>query len=807
MTEPNFSMVHNTELCEEEIIDGFAIYAFLSYSDCEESARQQEGSDDTEEDESIGECSRTPKSAGSFRYVSNYRQRRRSRSDSRSSMGDSSNLNGSLFLESKNNNVYHRSVRRKKPGRPRGSIGRHKVQIKHQIFSDLCNPTVDTHQLSCLYDDYLQDRLREEEENKYKYAVPISMDESYVNSSLNALDSSYIKETPCIQIENIKKELTPDIDVAGDSENKQESPSKLSVIAESDADVMEMSGKQKREIRLPARYHQPGHLMGSQWVMTEHNSDDKLPKKRMRLEGVFDAKNSHSLEQNIRSFTLSSEPSAHLLQQDQPHRDYSQNQEQLPPQHQPLQQYQPLQQQQVLQQQPLQQQPLQQQPLQQQPLQQQPLQQQPLQQHPLQQQPLQQQPLQHHILQLQSLQQKPLLQQFIPVHQLLHQTIQQAQQQELLNQPLQYQSHLKPLYSCENQRIIPYSAITINLDRTKEEEKSLSSDLYHESRESVTNVKDVPKLSSTNKVCPSHFSQLRLHHEKLERIQLLRKQQEIGVKMRGNTFDAITENILKDHPYVNQNVYQNVSQAINIVSPTIQSVTNNIVLIPSSSLSSCSSISHFNQQSLSTTNDSFNEEQSSNNSSNPNMDTSDPQKNAKLQELRQLYRDLYFENKPERRLIYAKSRIKPRVNKKAEVEEGIRVIEKLTKREKQLEYIKTLLTMWNKKLTLAAKVISDKGVIPKAIDVVQDVLKTYQTSKSYRVTEAWDTMNKSKTSSLVNTINTDSSQNDIKPEPSSRSDVSVIKSTGSTVNRIVVNPPSHPQNFRNRVISMAILDI
>lgn len=33
-------MVHNTELCEEEIIDGFAIYAFLSYSDCEVSTSE-----------------------------------------------------------------------------------------------------------------------------------------------------------------------------------------------------------------------------------------------------------------------------------------------------------------------------------------------------------------------------------------------------------------------------------------------------------------------------------------------------------------------------------------------------------------------------------------------------------------------------------------------------------------------------------------------------------------------------------------------------------------------------------------------
>jgi len=70
---------------------------------------------------------------------------------------------------------------------------------------------------------------------------------------------------------------------------------------------------------------------------------------------------------------------------------------------------------------------------------------------------------------------------------------------------------------------------------------------------------------------------------------------------------------------------------------------------------------------------------------------------------------LYFENKPERRAECAQKGIKPRVNKREVVEEGIEVIEKLKKRDKQLEYLKKLLNMWNKKLNLAHKVIHEKG--------------------------------------------------------------------------------------------------
>ena len=84
-------------------------------------------------------------------------------------------------------------------------------------------------------------------------------------------------------------------------------------------------------------------------------------------------------------------------------------------------------------------------------------------------------------------------------------------------------------------------------------------------------------------------------------------------------------------------------------------------------------------------------------------------KNLKLMQLRELYRRLYFENKPERRAECAQKGIKPRVNKREVVEEGIEVIEKLKKRDKQLEYLKKLLNMWNKKLNLAHKVIHEKG--------------------------------------------------------------------------------------------------
>ncbi|XP_053208556.1 uncharacterized protein LOC128392546 [Panonychus citri] len=728
MTEPKFSMVHQADLYEETIVDGFAIYAFLSYSDCEESARQQDCLDDTEEEESVNGDKKTQPTVGRSPSSVGYNNGQRSRSDSRSSIGDTPN--GSIYLENGKNMLFHRSVTRRKAGRPKGGHRRSKVQIKHEIFNNLCDPSIDAQQFSCLYNDYLQARFKEEEKNKYKFTLPKSMDENFINLSLNALDSSLVKEKPSFKVEKIKKELkngTEDEDISDDYHSKKGSFDKIPETGENVTDLTEMiSRHSKREIRLPARYHQSGILMGSQWIIPDYGQDERTPKKRIKIEEVDESK--PQIETQMRTQTSVIHHKSEQLQR-QPL-----SQPQIQPQHN----------------------------------------------------------LQASVNPQSSPSPQPQLQQ-------------KSQPQQNPPPLLHKHSHFKPLYSCENQRIIFPTSNSSNLDRTSEDDKSLSSDLFNEPRESVTNVDDLPNLNSPTKTCPSHVSQLKLHQEKLERLQLLRKQQEICGKFRDNN-STVINNSSKDYPYQESTV----DMIMSIVSPADRSELNNIDAPPSPPFCASPELSLQNSQSSSMV-PILNPNSSRSSSDSPTpMDNSDvqDQKSPRQQQLRQLYRDLYFENRPERKLIHAKSRIKPRVNKKSEVEEAIKVIEKLNKRNKQLDYIKSLLIMWNKKLVLAAKVINDKDVIPKGVDIVRDVLKTYQASKSYKLTQAWDSLNKPKTPASSIAISSFVSeppqllqpcQPPSSPQPPQASQTpqlsrqlvrpgsSVIKTTGS-LSRIVMNP-------------------
>lgn len=108
-----------------------------------------------------------------------------------------------------------------------------------------------------------------------------------------------------------------------------------------------------------------------------------------------------------------------------------------------------------------------------------------------------------------------------------------------------------------------------------------------------------------------------------------------------------------------------------------------------------------------------------------------------LKALHELYRSLFMECKPERKLHYQRKGIKPRVNKLLAVEEAITVIKKHQRRAKQLDYIHKLLSLWHKKLDVCHKVIT-KQVVPEPnskkdiITVVTDVLEAYQGSVCYR---------------------------------------------------------------------------
>ena len=104
-----------------------------------------------------------------------------------------------------------------------------------------------------------------------------------------------------------------------------------------------------------------------------------------------------------------------------------------------------------------------------------------------------------------------------------------------------------------------------------------------------------------------------------------------------------------------------------------------------------------------------------------------------IYELKELYRNLFFINRPERRPYYQKMGMKPRVNKQLVLEEAIDVIEKEEKKFRQLQYAHKLSILWQRKLYLCKKVITGETKIPNAslkdiIESVEKVLKTYQDS-------------------------------------------------------------------------------
>jgi len=104
-----------------------------------------------------------------------------------------------------------------------------------------------------------------------------------------------------------------------------------------------------------------------------------------------------------------------------------------------------------------------------------------------------------------------------------------------------------------------------------------------------------------------------------------------------------------------------------------------------------------------------------------------------IYELKELYRNLFFINRPERRPYYQKMGMKPRVNKQLALEEAIDVIEKEEKKLRQLQYAHKLSILWQRKLHLCKKVITGETKIPDAslkdiMESVEKVLKTYQDS-------------------------------------------------------------------------------
>lgn len=535
-------------------------------------------------------------------------------------------------------------VKRKRPLKSKKtSLTPKQQKVKHEIYTEVCNPIISTHRLECLYNEYIDETLREEARNKPKYILSPTMDENHVNNSLRALDSSLIKSrstmstsasstiaacneifrdsprlrynngincnikststtttaTATIKKEKISPEEMEDAKINADDHLHVASPGR-----ECEADITEMiSRHSKREIRLPARYHQSGFLMGTQWIIPDYESSDKTAQsKRLKIEENNDHTYSLTNHQNSSVLPTSSSPSSTLST------------------------------------------------------------------------------CSYYLI--------------------------------------------KPLNSCENQRLSTSSkhsqatATSASIPAGKRSSATISRNIEGNvkrsiSTESVNNNRSFDAGSEMlNKVnaCknnPSHSYQLKLHQEKLDKIQKLKQlgvcdgskdEHSLSLTNNSNTKGSSSRESCKKLI-----TYSRTSAS----SPSRHSSTSCSASAPSlaSSLNS-SKVSPIKNDS---NNNMVHHNHTNNSVTNASSDSNS--KDAKLKELREAYRLLFFENKPERKQDYQRTRIKPRVNKKAAVEEAIKTIETLTKRQKTLEYIKKVLTMWNRKLTIAAKVIDDKGKI------------------------------------------------------------------------------------------------
>ncbi|XP_074592957.1 uncharacterized protein LOC141848791 isoform X2 [Brevipalpus obovatus] len=575
-----------------------------------------------------------------------------------------------------------------------------KQKVEHQLYTspvseDLLNPD----KLESLYQEFADQCCLEKSSNKICNDFSPTMDRGFVLTSLKALDSGYVRVSKAKEVSNIcstptniskssdslstascsapcsnfslldqttvsnsqansldsnnfnfvKKDYIPN-----DASGKQQPISSFKDIGSNELSECDdltrktdelsqkgVSGRHsKREIRLPARYHHSGFLVGNQWVIPEYDISDKMPKKRSKTEDSAKITSFSTFDISFPSDIPTSSPTSSSSSfVSNSHHSHSNS------------------------------------------------------------------------------------------------------------------NMVKPLNSCENHKfspqnqiLLPYmsllerkscdsdgnrDAINCSESRNKRAASELNAD-YEISSDRVNN-----KLNnSSSKDNSSHRLQIKLHEEKLEKLLML-KQKASPIPCNNSKVSespTSTSSFSTSSPTVKGAAIVSLSSKIHnserlpnhefSMIASHSQLSSTIITSRASHMESvCYPMKSTNR--YDNTNESWNKE--------TKVAESDI-KNCKKQELREAYRNLYLENKPERKSACLKSRIKPRVNKKAAVEESIRIIKNLTKREKQLEYIKKLLTAWNRKLTMAATVINDKGH-PKAADVVNNVLKTYQSSWSCKVSE------------------------------------------------------------------------
>lgn len=108
---------------------------------------------------------------------------------------------------------------------------------------------------------------------------------------------------------------------------------------------------------------------------------------------------------------------------------------------------------------------------------------------------------------------------------------------------------------------------------------------------------------------------------------------------------------------------------------------------------------------------------------------SNKEKEMKLLILKELYRQLFYANQPDRMEYYTKRLIKPRVNKSEVVEEGVKCIKALEKEQKSFVSANNVLISWNNRLKLCLKEIeqSNYQLNQSKIDDFNNLLHTYRT--------------------------------------------------------------------------------
>lgn len=121
-------------------------------------------------------------------------------------------------------------------------------------------------------------------------------------------------------------------------------------------------------------------------------------------------------------------------------------------------------------------------------------------------------------------------------------------------------------------------------------------------------------------------------------------------------------------------------------------------------------------------------------------------KEKKIVMLRDMYRQLFYANKPQRKDYYASISIKPRVNKSEVLQEGVDTINAMTTQKKCLNHANNLLITWNNKLKICLSTLEQHSKGLGAIDLkefnsMEKLVNTYRNNILKKVNQEITTGN------------------------------------------------------------------